>query len=298
MFKLFIAPVVGGIIGYITNDLAIRMLFRPRKAIYIGKFHIPFTPGLIPSQKGRIAQSIGSVISKQLLNEETLRETMLSENAIAKLQSKVKEMMRELKEEQRTLNELLDSSSNATKYHSDLDKLEDKLANIICEKIAKARIGHDITDRIAGQLSNAIGQNRVLGMLVDDNISVRLKEMIAEKINEIIDKNAHGAIDGIVKKTAANSMNSRVCDIYDKYKDHEDEFIQRVTDIYVSVLGGNLGKLLQAINIEQIVVDKINAFDAAQLETMIFGIMKRELNAIVYLGAILGFLMGFINILF
>ena len=59
-----------------------------------------------------------------------------------------------------------------------------------------------------------------------------------------------------------------------------------------------MGKLLQAINIEQIVVDKINAFDAAQLETMIFGIMKRELNAIVYLGAILGFLMGFINVLF
>ena len=71
-----------------------------------------------------------------------------------------------------------------------------------------------------------------------------------------------------------------------------------MTDIYVSVLGGNMGKLLQAINIEQIVVDKINAFDAAQLETMIFGIMKRELNAIVYLGAILGFLMGFINVLF
>ena len=63
-------------------------------------------------------------------------------------------------------------------------------------------------------------------------------------------------------------------------------------------LSGNMGKLLQAINIEQIVVDKINAFDAAQLETMIFGIMKRELNAIVYLGAVLGFLMGFINVLF
>ena len=131
MFKLFIAPVVGGIIGYITNDLAIRMLFRPRKAIYIGKFHIPFTPGLIPSQKGRIAQSIGSVISRQLLNEETLRETMLSENAIAKLQSKVKEMAQGLKEEQRTLNELLESSADAEKYRSDLVKLEDKLTDII-----------------------------------------------------------------------------------------------------------------------------------------------------------------------
>ena len=39
------------------------MLFRPRKALYIGKFHVPFTPGLIPSQQGRIAVSIGEVVS-------------------------------------------------------------------------------------------------------------------------------------------------------------------------------------------------------------------------------------------
>ena len=70
--RAVIAPLVGGIIGYITNDLAIRMLFRPRKALYIGRFHVPFTPGLIPSQQGRIAKSIGEVVSGQLLNEEKI----------------------------------------------------------------------------------------------------------------------------------------------------------------------------------------------------------------------------------
>ena len=70
--RAIVAPLLGGVIGYITNDLAIRMLFRPRKAVYIGKFHVPFTPGLIPAQQGRIAQSIGDVVSGQLLNEETV----------------------------------------------------------------------------------------------------------------------------------------------------------------------------------------------------------------------------------
>ena len=60
ILKLILAPVLGGVIGYITNDLAIRMLFRPRKAVYIGKLHVPFTPGLIPQQKERIAASIGA----------------------------------------------------------------------------------------------------------------------------------------------------------------------------------------------------------------------------------------------
>ena len=43
-----IAPLLGGVIGYITNDIAIRMLFRPHKAKYVMGVHIPFTPGIIP----------------------------------------------------------------------------------------------------------------------------------------------------------------------------------------------------------------------------------------------------------
>jgi len=90
----------------------------------------------------------------------------------------------------------------------------------------------------------------------------------------------------------------RVCDIYDRFSDRKEELMEQGTQLYTSILGQNLDKLLRAINIEKIVVDKINAFDAAELEAMIFGIMKKELNAIVYLGAALGFLMGFINLLF
>ena len=174
---------------------------------------------MIPSQKGRIAQSIGSVISKQLLNEETLRENMLSDNAVMNLQAKIKEMAHGLAEEQRTLAELLDGSSNVEKYRSDLAALEAKLTDMICGKITDAKIGNDLTDKIAGQFSFAIGQNGLFGRrLLDDSAREAIKEKIAEKINEIIDKNAHNAVDGIVKKTVTNSMNSRVCDIYKNIK--------------------------------------------------------------------------------
>ena len=51
-----IAPLVGSIIGCITNDLIIRMLFRLHTAKYIFGMHVPFTPGIIPMEKGRIAK--------------------------------------------------------------------------------------------------------------------------------------------------------------------------------------------------------------------------------------------------
>ena len=46
-----VTPIVGGIIGYVTNDIAIKMLFRPHEAKYIFGHKIPFTPGIIPKEK-------------------------------------------------------------------------------------------------------------------------------------------------------------------------------------------------------------------------------------------------------
>lgn len=66
-------PVVGGIIGYFTNDIAIKMLFRPYRAIYIGKQRLPFTPGLIPRNQERLAQKISNTIMGSLLTPTELQ---------------------------------------------------------------------------------------------------------------------------------------------------------------------------------------------------------------------------------
>jgi uncharacterized membrane protein YheB (UPF0754 family) len=66
-------PVLGGIIGYFTNDIAIRMLFRPYRAIYIAGRKLPFTPGLIPSNQERLAQRISNAIMGSLLTPEELQ---------------------------------------------------------------------------------------------------------------------------------------------------------------------------------------------------------------------------------
>ncbi len=71
---LFVAPpVVGGIIGYFTNDIAIRMLFRPYRAYYLGSKRVPFTPGLIPRNQERLAKRISDTIMGSLLTPEELQ---------------------------------------------------------------------------------------------------------------------------------------------------------------------------------------------------------------------------------
>ena len=66
-------PIVGGIIGYFTNDIAIRMLFRPYRPIFVGKYQLPFTPGVIPRNQGKLAQRISDSIMGTLLTPDELQ---------------------------------------------------------------------------------------------------------------------------------------------------------------------------------------------------------------------------------
>ena len=296
--RAIIAPLVGGVIGYITNDLAIRMLFRPRKAVYVGKFHVPFTPGLIPSQQGRIAQSIGGVISSQLLNEDTLRQTLLSEGTVGILRAKVRTALRVLSKDERSVSDLLRQPPIREKVNMSVDEIQEKLTVALTARIIDAKLGYAVVDSAVGNSMDFITQNKLFVKLVDEKAQEGIRSMLAEKVNDIISDKAPDISKAIVERFRAELMEARLCDLYAKHQDKEDTFVDSAAELYTTVLGDNIGKLLEAINIERIVVEKINSLDAAQLETMIFDIMKRELKAIVYLGALLGFIMGFVNLLF
>ncbi len=71
---LITPPIVGGIIGYFTNDLAIKMLFRPYRTLQIYGRKVPFTPGLIPKNQERLAKRIADTIMGSLLTPEELQK--------------------------------------------------------------------------------------------------------------------------------------------------------------------------------------------------------------------------------
>ncbi|NJN02880.1 MAG: DUF445 domain-containing protein [Leptolyngbyaceae cyanobacterium SL_1_1] len=73
LFLLAGPPVVGGVIGYFTNDIAIKMLFRPYRPLYLFGRQLPFTPGLIPSSQERLAKRIAETIMGSLLTPEALQ---------------------------------------------------------------------------------------------------------------------------------------------------------------------------------------------------------------------------------
>ena len=65
LIKLALIVGIGAMIGWITNYVAIKMLFRPYKEINFGLFKIQ---GLIPKRKHEIAVSIADTVQKELIS--------------------------------------------------------------------------------------------------------------------------------------------------------------------------------------------------------------------------------------
>lgn len=81
-YNLIVRPLVGAVIGYSTNWLAIKMLFKPHEEKRIGGVRLPFTPGVIPRERNRIAKSLGTAVGGQLLTEEVIANELLNDRVI------------------------------------------------------------------------------------------------------------------------------------------------------------------------------------------------------------------------
>ena len=74
LWTITFMAIVGSAIGAVTNHLAIKMLFRPHEAKYIGSWRVPFTPGLIPKRRDELATQLGNTVIKHLLTPDIFKK--------------------------------------------------------------------------------------------------------------------------------------------------------------------------------------------------------------------------------
>ncbi len=101
--------IIGGIVGGGTNVLAIRMLFRPYRPVYIGQWRLPFTPGLIPKRRAEMADSLGKMVEEHLVTPEGIQQKLKDGLLLKELEDRLAKEIHHLLQEERTLDEWLDS---------------------------------------------------------------------------------------------------------------------------------------------------------------------------------------------
>ncbi|MEO1927143.1 MAG: DUF445 family protein [Nautiliaceae bacterium] len=66
---------IGAVIGYVTNYVAIKLLFRPFKPVKLGNITV-FPQGVIPREKKLLAKKVGEVVKNYILSEEEIRKIL------------------------------------------------------------------------------------------------------------------------------------------------------------------------------------------------------------------------------
>jgi len=151
---LLAMAVIGGLIGYLTNKIAVKMLFRPYKRWNFGIIKIQ---GVLPKRQADIAKSVGETVEHSLLNNADLYERILGESSREHLK--------------KTLGEAL-----AKKIHR------------FVPSFFRTMLGSDF-DRMIMQFLDSEGDNLINMMLehIKENAEneLNVKELIEERINAL-----------------------------------------------------------------------------------------------------------------
>ena len=86
-------PLIGAFIGAVTNDIAIRMLFRPYSPWRVAGLRVPLTPGLIPRERHQIAGAIADTFTAHVLGSSDVVDLFLTDENRDRLKNKVAELL-------------------------------------------------------------------------------------------------------------------------------------------------------------------------------------------------------------
>ncbi|AVQ46661.1 DUF445 family protein [Clostridium botulinum] len=264
--KFLIASIIGGIIGYLTNWIAIKMLFRPYEEKKIFGMKVPFTPGLIPKEKTRIAKSVGNAIGEHLLSSEIIVKSLCSENMNNRLKIWIRQKVYSLITTKKTLEdkfkEFLDykyeyfitalktSLSKLTINNLKNEKNRDKMKEIIkikLDKILSLNGNHITNNHIYKQIKASLINNtneylksdnfkHVLKSLIIENI--KDEEVLNKKIGDIIPSNFSSNIKVYVYRKKDNLSN------YINEMLKEEENINKLKNILKEVINNNVNSFM------------------------------------------------------
>jgi hypothetical protein len=147
-----IPPLMGAVIGFITNVIAIKMLFRPLKEIRVFGVRLPFTPGILPRQRHKLANSIGAMVERELLTPEIIRNRLQREEVKGGIKNSVSRYTEKILS--KPLGEMLDAAPVSPFQDFALSLFQGFLSSPACDDLLEA-LSEALTEGLfSGDLPN------------------------------------------------------------------------------------------------------------------------------------------------
>ncbi|XZJ32185.1 DUF445 family protein [Clostridium perfringens] len=228
-----IGALIGAVIGYITNWLAIKMLFRPREAKYIFGMKLPFTPGLIPKEKSRIANKVGETVGTHLLNSDSLSKALKDDKIKAKFNEVAKEKINQIINSNSTLENSLKNTLGEN-YYALKGNMIDNIAKTILESIQEEEFKNKVKFYIVDSIKERL--NKEPEKIIDFINSNKFREVIIntleeEKTRDIIGK----ALLKEVKTLGKEDLTIEEV-IPENIKPYIEEYVKSQKDTFVDII--------------------------------------------------------------
>lgn len=321
--KIIIPILVGALIGYCTNYIAIKMLFRPQKPIYVFGKKLPFTPGVIPKNKSRIAAAVGNAVGQNLFTNKdivnAITESGLKNNLSEKIMdtafntdSSIKDYIDKYYSKKSGENDDLIQTElskevdyDASDYddviieETDYDKIKNKVSNVITSKILGAFEKIDLNAMVSQIASKTLSEKvkgTMMEMFLNESTVSAMSAPIGNSIAEYIKNHGEEIIYPLVDTEVDSFMEKPVSENLEELgldTNILESSVNKLFDTAVSKCGSMISEY---IDIPGIVESKINKMDVSELEELVMQVMKNELQTVINLGALIGAVIGIINI--
>ena len=290
-------PLIGAVIGYCTNYIAVKMLFRPHKPIQIGRFTLPFTPGIIPKRKNDLASAVGKAVGNALLTEEDLTEMLLSEDVENSVTDILASQIQDYLGKEQALSEVLPELMGQDAYHTGKEQLQ----QVLCEKIMNGIKEMEPGRLIAEEGKKAVRlklEGSMFSMFLTDKLLDSLAGEIGEYAENYIMENGPAYVETQIEKEITGIEGKTLADVRSWVPADKETICGKIRDVYRVCIRRFAGSIVKQFHIADIVENKIREMDVAELENLVMSVMQHELGMIVNLGALIGLLLGIFNLFF
>ena len=210
-----IGPAAGALIGYITNDIAVRMLLRPYEEKRIFGRRVPFTPGLIAKERGRIARAIREVLDSELLSAEVLGDALLSPRMMAQLGEAADEAVARLRAEENSPRELLTAPMGEERVTALENRACVEAREFILKKVLESglenRLAELIMTEASARLNTSLGMLK--GLLLDERREAQYQQKLAQAIREAMEKQGPDLLDQLIGDAIRETMTKPVAEL-------------------------------------------------------------------------------------
>jgi len=246
---------VSGLIGFLTNWLAITMLFQPREPRPI------VGQGVIPSQRERVAFRLAQAVSDELINEEIIIQKIHESDLTSRYRDLALSITRDVTED--------------PAFRSELKSLvEDYLREVLSSPEVKTRIVDFTETQIEKNISEGL-----------PGLALRMYRTVGE---EAFQRRLHEAVEQL--PDAVGPLLEEAEPVLDRLP----EQLERRAEEIEMLLTQLVLRFVESIDVQRIVLENVQAYDERQLEDLLKRTTNEQLNYIKYLGGVLGVVGGFV----